>query len=175
MLATGMKSVCSRSAPGRLSCGSEVTGVPRNSAKAVIVRDEKLLVIVKRGAEGEYFILPGGGQEHFESLPDALRRECLEEIGVAVEVGELLCVRDYIGRNHEFAAADPDVHQVDLMFCCRLPDDYTPRLGHVPDTDQEGVTWLPLDALETAHLYPAVLKTVLTSGARGPVYLGDVN
>jgi hypothetical protein len=53
-----------------------VTGVPRKSAKAVIVRDEKLLVIVKRGAEGEYFVLPGGGQEHLESLPDALRREC---------------------------------------------------------------------------------------------------
>src|SRR5262245_56058956 len=48
----------------------------RVSAKAVIVRDDKLLVIAHRDADGEYFLLPGGGQERFESLHDALRREC---------------------------------------------------------------------------------------------------
>jgi ADP-ribose pyrophosphatase YjhB (NUDIX family) len=129
--------------------------MPRNSAKAVIIRDEQLLVIVKRDTEGEYFILPGGGQEPFESLSDALRRECLEEIGVAVEISDLLYVRDCIAKNHGFAASEPDVHQVELMFACRVPEGYAARLGAVPDIDQEGVTWLPLKTLEATRLYPA--------------------
>ncbi len=43
--------------------------MPRVSAKAVIVRDDQLIVIVKRDAGGEYYALPGGGQEDFETLP----------------------------------------------------------------------------------------------------------
>jgi ADP-ribose pyrophosphatase YjhB (NUDIX family) len=149
--------------------------MPRNSVKAVIIRDERLLVIVKRDAVGEYFILPGGGQEPCESMPETLRRECVEEIGVGVEVGELLFVRDYIGRNHEFAEQEPDVHQVELMFACRVPDEYTPRVGEAPDPGEVGVRWLALDTLAGARLYPAALKVALASRATSRVYLGDVN
>lgn len=139
------------------------------------MRDEHLLVIVKRDADGEYFILPGGGQEPCEPLDAAVRRECLEELGVAVDVGDLLCVRDYIAANHEFADQQTNEHQLELMFACRAPDDYTPRMGHVPDEGQEGVRWLPLRELATARLYPAVLKQVLGGPTKGPIYLGDVN
>jgi 8-oxo-dGTP diphosphatase len=147
--------------------------MPRISAKAIIVRDGQLLVIVHRDADGEWYSLPGGGQESFETLPDAVRRECLEEIGAVVEVGELLHVRDYIGRHHEFADADADAHQVELMFAVSVPDDYTPRIGTGPDTGQIGTRWLALDELATARLFPAALKAALVTGA--PVYLGDVN
>src|SRR5262245_52087484 len=137
--------------------------MPRNAVKAVIIRDEQLLVIVKRDPDGEYFILPGGGQEHCESMPEALRRECMEEIGARVEVGELLFVRDYIGRNHEFAAEQPDVHQVELIFACRVPDGYTPRMGDAPDPGEVDVRWLPIATLAGARLYPAALKVALAS------------
>jgi ADP-ribose pyrophosphatase YjhB (NUDIX family) len=147
----------------------------RIAAKAVIVRGGHLLVIVKRDAEGEYFILPGGGQEPCEALDAAVRRECLEELGVAVDVGDLLCVRDYIAANHEFADQQANAHQLELMFACQVPDDYTPRMGHVPDEGQEGVRWLPLRELETARLYPAALKQVLAASTNGRRYLGDVN
>jgi 8-oxo-dGTP diphosphatase len=143
--------------------------VPRISAKAVIVRAGKLLAITKRDAAGEYFILPGGGQHEHETLHDALRRECREELATTVEIGELLVVRDYIARHHEFAAVD-DAHQVELMFACRVPDDYQPAVGDSPDSDQVGVAWISID---DARLYPAALKIALTTGARG--YLGDVN
>lgn len=148
----------------------------RISAKAVIIRDHQLLVIVKRGPEGEYYILPGGGQHLFETLEDAVKRECLEELGVDVQVGELLFVRDYIARNHEFADQDPDVHQVEIMFACRVPDEYVPRMGSAPDTDQSGAAWLPVRELASARLYPAALKRVLADGGGTmQAYLGDVN
>lgn len=148
--------------------------MPRISAKAVIIRDGNLLVTAHRDADGEYYLLPGGGQEQFEPLHETLRRECREEIAADVEVGELLFVRDYIARNHEFAATD-DAHQVEIMFACRVAADYVPKSGAVPDPRQHGATWISLAALPSLRLYPAALKPLLAARATTPIYLGDVN
>jgi 8-oxo-dGTP diphosphatase len=161
----------------------ETGGGPRNyspmmirvAVKAVIVRDDKLLVTACRDKDGEFFLLPGGGQEMFETLAEALRRECREEIGTDVEVDELLFVRDYIGRNHEFAATHMDAHAVELMFACRVPDGYVAESGVAPDPWQHGVTWVRLDELAHVRLYPAALKAVLAARRAGTTYLGDVN
>lgn len=134
------------------------------------MRAGQLLVIVKRDAAGEWYMLPGGGQEMHESLHDAVRRECREELGAEVVVGELLYVRDYIARHHEFAAVD-DGHQVELMFACTLVGDLGAAV--VPDEGQLGVTWLALDRLGEVRLYPAALGRAIANRTRG--YLGDVN
>ena len=146
----------------------------RTSTKAIIIRDEALLVIVGKGETGEeFYYLPGGGQEKFETLEQALKRECLEEIDARVIVGDILFVRDYIARNHEFAAFDPNFHQLDLFFECSLEPGEIPQNGSSPDSTQQGVMWLKLIDLENAELYPQELKTALRS--RDRVYLGDVN
>jgi hypothetical protein len=36
----------------------------RNSAKAIVIRDGYLLSIRNRDADGDWYILPGGGQNH---------------------------------------------------------------------------------------------------------------
>lgn len=92
----------------------------RNSAKAVILHEGKLLLTKNQDPEGIYYLFPGGGQEPTEELKDAVVRECVEEIGQAVEVGELLFVREYIGKNHQFAEWDHEVHQVEFYYRCRL-------------------------------------------------------
>ena len=71
--------------------------VIRNSAKAIIVKDSKVLLTKNEDNEGVFYLFPGGGQEHGETLPETVKRECLEEIGQQVEVGELL---HKIGRAH---------------------------------------------------------------------------
>jgi 8-oxo-dGTP diphosphatase len=146
----------------------------RISTKAIIIKNDALLVIVGRGATGEeYYYLPGGGQEKFETLEEALKRECLEEIDAKVTVGDVMFIRDYIARNHEFATFDPNFHQVDVFFECTLEPGEEPKSGSSPDSTQQGVYWLPLSDLENANLYPSKLKTALL--ARDRVYLGDVN
>jgi ADP-ribose pyrophosphatase YjhB (NUDIX family) len=152
-------------------------GILRNSAKAIIIRDGRLLVIRNIDTDGDFHILPGGGQRFGETLGEALKRECLEEAGASVRVGRLRLVREYIGKNHEFASDDGEAHQLEFMFECELVDDYSPREGHLPDQYQTGVTWLPLDELEKHRLYPKVLTGILTQGLNSltPVYLGDVN
>ncbi|MDI6895332.1 MAG: NUDIX domain-containing protein [Bacillota bacterium] len=148
----------------------------RVSVRAVIIRDRQLLVTRNRDPWGDYYLLPGGGQHPGETMVSALQRECMEEIGVTVHVGDLLYVREYIGRNHEFAEYDGDVHQVELMFSCALAGEAAPALGSNPDANQVSVVWLDLDELGQYRLYPAVLKELIPQTRKGgPVYLGDVN
>lgn len=85
--------------------------IVRNSAKAVIVQDDKLLAIKKQDKDGYSYILPGGGQEHGENLHLTLKRECIEEINDNVEIGDLIFIREYIGENHEHFEFDSEVHQ----------------------------------------------------------------
>jgi 8-oxo-dGTP diphosphatase len=146
----------------------------RISAKAIIIQHGRLLVVKKRDSVGEWYVLPGGGQEYGETLPAALNRECLEEIGSEVTVGRLRFIRDYIAKHHEFAAED-DAHQVELMFECQLTS--APGLGSKPDSMQTGIEWLELSTLSDHPLYPKVLQGLLAGDARvdGAVYLGDVN
>lgn len=151
----------------------------RNSAKAIILKDEKLLVIKKKDDEGYYYILPGGGQEHGETLTEAVKRECMEEVGEEVEAGELLFIREYIGNNHEHQTVDFTVHQIEYMFRCELKNEH-PLLsqGGMPDEGQLSVEWLPLSTLLSYRLYPqSVRQKVIdwSKGGKSEVYLGDIN
>ncbi len=149
----------------------------RNSAKAIIIKDEKLLAIKMQGGGGVFYILPGGGQEHGENLRQTLERECLEEIGAKVEIGELLFIREYIGKNHEFAVHHAEAHAIDFMFSCTV-DEETFENGSNPDKEQVGVEWLPIKELLQYNLFPRALRTHLISyfeGQKDATYLGDIN
>lgn len=137
--------------------------------------------MIKKGdPEGYYFTLPGGGQEPSENLRETLKRECVEEISEEVNVGDLLFVREYIGKNHERSAYDSQVHQVEYMFLSTLRVKNTNiKNGFSPDVGQVGVEWLPLSELLQYRLYPQEmrkhLKDYFIGGKKPPVYLGDIN
>ena len=148
----------------------------RVSVKAIIVVDGRLLVTRNQDEEGHFFLLPGGGQDHGESLHDALRRECREELGVDVDVHDVVLVRDYIGRNHEFSDHDGGVHQLEIMFRCTLRDEVVEGGATNPDRWQIGIDWLDFAALDEQRIYPNVLRSAVPRLAVGsPIYLGDVN
>lgn len=146
----------------------------RLSVKAIIVREGRLLALKCHDKEGVWYVLPGGGQQAGETLDEALRRECLEELGCDVRMGALRFVRDYIAKNHEFAATEGDAHQVELMFECDLKSQ--PSDATQPDSMQIGFEWLELSNLVGRRLYPRVLeRTLVSETGAGVVYLGDVN
>ena len=141
----------------------------RTSAKALIIRDGKMLAIRLQDGEETFHIMPGGGQEAGEALPDAVAREVAEELGVRVRVGELAFVIE--GTQGEA------FHRVDLVFLC----EYLGGIEHAElhgDTNQVGFDWIDLATLNRSTLYPSKLRRPIMNLAQGkpsPVYLGVEN
>ena len=65
----------------------------KNRAAAIIIQNQKLLVIHRQKPEQDYYILPGGGVELEESFEEACIREVKEETGL--DVLSLQLVRKY--------------------------------------------------------------------------------
>lgn len=155
----------------------------RNSAKAIIVQDGRVLLLQKQHAGSVAFtVFPGGGQEPGETLPEALKRECIEEIGARVEVGELLFVREYRSWEHEFHNPEKLHHQMDFFFLCTLEAPLDLGLVDNPDPGQIGVIWVAVEDLEAANFYPKALIKRLPEklaecekGYKSATYLGSVN
>lgn len=148
----------------------------RVANKAIIIRDDRLLVTVNSGDFPTFYLCPGGGQDHGEDAHEALRRECHEEIGCDVVVGDLAFLRDYIGADHEFADHDGAHHQREAYFFCSLARGAEPHFNGEGDVWQTGITWIPLEGLSDEPLWPRALAGWLASpiGVR-PRYLGNVN
>ncbi|MGE5573599.1 MAG: hypothetical protein ACM3ZU_11375 [Bacteroidota bacterium] len=97
-------------------------------------------------------------------------------MGVEVQVGDLPFLCDYIGSRHESAQWDGDVHQLELMFSCTLPDGQVPQNGMPPDAHQVSVEWLDLAELDDYRLCPQALKRYLRLPYhKHAICMGEVN
>ena len=139
----------------------------RNAAKALIIRDDRMLAIKISDGKEEWYIMPGGGQGAEELLPDAVLREVAEEMGIRVEVKDLVFVIEGV-HGESF-------HRVDLVFLC----EYQGQIEHAVlqnDHNQVGFDWLDIKTLNTAPLYPSKLRRQIMNLHEGKpyrVYLGN--
>ena len=135
----------------------------RNAVRAVIVRNDQLLMLKKTGGDrGERYALPGGAQNPGETLAQALQRECIEEIGTAVEILALTNVGDHFKKRE----TDPPGtrHIVEFLFRCAVADDYVAHNGSKPDRSQVDVVWVNPANLAEMPLYPESLSDCLFEG-----------
>lgn len=63
--------------------------------RAIIIRDGNIILIKRIKKDEIYFVFPGGGVEVGETEKNALIREMKEELGVDVEVKELMMSQDF--------------------------------------------------------------------------------
>lgn len=149
----------------------------RTAARAIIIHEGHLLAVKMSDHRGVYYILPGGGQRPGETLELSLKRECREEVGLDVQVGPVVYVREYIGKNHKFSTKHSGFHQLEVVFRCTVKDPTRAAPGMSTDNHQIGVSWLPLVELPNLRFYPDCIKPWFTSqGFDCPaVYLGDCN
>lgn len=134
----------------------------RTSAKAVIIQNGKLLAIKLNDGNEEWFILPGGGQDSEEILPQTVEREVREETGIEVKCKDLLFVIE--------GAHGENFHRIDLVFLC----DYLGKARNATihnDTNQIGFDWLDLSALNRLPLFPSKLRRPIMSFYEGKEYL----
>ncbi len=151
------------------------TPAVRNAVRAVILREGRLLVQRKVYENGDVrFTLPGGGSEVGETLEEGLRRECVEEIGVAVDVQDLMHVADYYKPRD---TTPPTMrHQIEFIFRCDIPDDYVAANGRNPDKHQQDVLWLDLASESATLLWPESLQQILKNDFdESPTYLGLID
>ena len=148
----------------------------RNAVRALVVRDQSILLLRKEGGDqGERFALPGGAQDPGETLVEALARECQEEIGTPVEIGDLLTVADYFKQRDTQPPSSR--HLLEFLFSCHVPDDYTPKNGHHPDKHQIEVVWVRLSDLNQLMIFPRSLSGSLPGIINGDNkgYLGIID
>lgn len=139
----------------------------RNSAKALIIKDGKVLTIKINDGNEEWYIMPGGGQETEELLSNAVCREVAEEMGIRVEAKELVFVIEGL-HGERF-------HRVDLVFLCEYLGEIENATLH-GDTNQVGFEWLDIATLNHSQLYPSKLRRQIMNLYEGKpykVYLGN--
>ncbi|WP_171005607.1 NUDIX domain-containing protein [Bacillus sp. E(2018)] len=152
----------------------------RSSVKALIIHDNHVLTIKKGNEDDIKYVIPGGGQDFNETLSNAVIRECLEELGVKVEVGPLLWVREFISKNHvENQKEEDQIHIVEHIFEAFLEKVPTRFQPLSPDSTQLEIQWLPIDRLSAYNYYPKEIIPLIQEKSHSKdseiTYVGDMN
>ena len=117
-----------------------------NVVAAVIVRDGRILATQRGyGAFKGGWEFPGGKIEIGESPEEALRREILEELGVDIEVHELIDVVEY-----DYT----EFHLSMMCYWCSL------KSGEVRLIEHEAGRWLKTEEVGEVEWLPADLVLV---------------
>ncbi len=134
-------------------------------AAGVIIEHDRVLVTQRKagGHLAGMWEFPGGKVEPGEDPKQALRRELQEELGIDVEVGDIVDVTF-----HRYTDADKAVL---LLFyeAARRPDSRAPEA-----LDVAAFTWADRGALDPAHFPPADLEVLRKVSKRlGAHFLGS--
>ena len=125
----------------------------RNSAKAIVVHEGKILVNRCVSRFGEYYALPGGGQNTGEMLSETVRRELLEETGYSVVPLRLSGIYERISEGRR----DGNSHKIYFIFLCRLES--TERKAPTEtDRFQIGIEWVDLRQIQHRSLFPRAIR-----------------
>jgi len=125
----------------------------RNSAKAIVISNGKILVNRCESRFGDYFTLPGGGQRSGEMLTETVKRELLEETGYSVTPIRMSGIYERISTGRDEGLC----HKIYFIFLCKLNEeerkDPTER-----DRFQIGTEWLPLRDIASRNLFPRAIR-----------------
>ena len=121
--------------------------------RAVIEHDGWFLLARAKGASNTF--LPGGHVEIGESVPDAIRREIMEECGFSA------AIHRYIGAvEHRWSDGDQDNCEVNHLFHVSLPQ--LKSHGDIVSSESHlELFWAPASRLAELNLKPAPLIRIL--------------
>jgi 8-oxo-dGTP diphosphatase len=136
----------------------------------IVVNDGRVLLVKQRRHYGTHWELPGGYWESGESLEQTAAREVLEETGVAVDVGPLVCTMMW-EREH-------DRRRNVLAYFGAEPLDTQRQPQPQSEEDIDEAAYLDPRALPDGTLHPLeqpVLERWLSSGETGFHLVVDVS
>jgi len=145
----------------------------------ILIHDGR--VLLSTDDQVDFWVLPGGGVNLFESSEEALVREFREEIGVTIEIERLLWVveNSFIFDNQKF-------HGIEFNFLVRLnemdeilsldqftgvEDDFKPSGTRYEDIERLilNFQWFEIDKLDNITIKPAIYHQVLKNIPEHPV------
>ena len=136
---------------------------PRLAARAIIMHENRLLLVNAWKGSDRLWCAPGGGVNAHSALPDNLIREVVEETGLTITVQDPCLV-------NEFHDEKSDFHQVDIYFRCTL-------IGGTLDAnwaDPEGIVshrrWVTRAEMATLAVKPDSLAAVAWRDIGAPTY-----
>lgn len=137
---------------------------PRVSVKALVLQGERILLNrCEDHTNGVYYTLPGGGQEQYESLEQALIREVREETGYTVKPIQFVGLHEEIFTDSFLRQHYPAyMHRLYPIFLCACTDE--PRITPTKtDISQKDCEWIALTALSSIHILPRTVAEQLPS------------
>ena len=142
----------------------------RNSAKAIVLNEGKILVNRCSSRFGEYFALPGGGQRKGEMLTETVRRELLEETGYTVTPLRLSGIYERISEGRDEGLC----HKIYFIFLCKL-EDVPCKTPSEKDRFQIGREWVDLRRIRTSNLFPRAIRDNLSGliGYGETIFIGS--
>ncbi|WP_407333124.1 NUDIX domain-containing protein [Enterovibrio sp. 27052020O] len=144
----------------------------RVSVRAVCYRDNAILLAEHRDERGLWYILPGGGVQHNETLDIAFNRELLEETGGEADMGDVLFVREVIADKLDTTFLPKHLHQIELFV--EATNYRTVGSPSEPDKDQIGVVWMPLDKLPELLFFPKSMVKAFQTRCFDKIYQGHI-
>ena len=148
----------------------------RSTAKAVIINNGKILLNKCYDINnGNYYALPGGGQQKYETLHEAVIRECKEETGYSVKPLKLLGICEVICLDEGFREEHSDyAHKMYHIVLCELLS----NISESPveqDSMQIGIEWHDINALDNVNLFPKDFAKQALDVLNGvaPIFLGS--
>lgn len=150
----------------------------RSAAKAIIVHEERVLLNRCTGHQGEiYYDLPGGGQRQFETLEEAVIRECLEETGRLVKIIRFAALCEEIYDDQELREKYFDyTHRVHHIFLAELASDVVLKPTET-DFQQDENQWINISDIPFIDLRPRLIRDhffeIMESSF--PLYLGSIH
>ena len=148
----------------------------RSTAKAVIINDGKILLNKCSDINnGNYYALPGGGQQKYETLYEAVIRECKEETGYEVIPLKLIGVCEVICLDEEFREKHSEyAHKMYHIILCELASNVAVHPIE-QDSMQIGIEWIDINTMDNIRLFPRHFGEKISDVLSGvaPVFLGS--
>lgn len=147
--------------------------MPRLAVRAILIEDDRILLAHFVDAGGPWYVIPGGGVQHGETLEEAFHRELYEEIGARAEFGAVAFIREIIADRLETTNLPAGFHQLEIFVYGKLLPGQTLRMV-MPDTSQIGLEWVPLAQLHTLPFFPRGLIAEFQARAFPRFYYGHL-
>lgn len=149
----------------------------RSAVKTIVIKEGKVFLVKYITESGfTHYELPGGGQEQFEEMEAAAKREFFEETGYNIKIRRFAAVAEEIFSDDDLRKYYPEyVHRIHHIFLADIISDAViNEKSAVPDKNQVGCEWIPIEQISDIYLIPKQVKEhfneIITSG--NPIYLG---